>query len=79
MATGTLVTYDLVDGAIAVLTFNRPEKMNALSTALLAEFEAHLQAIERDPAVRVVILTGAGGKAFVAGADNTASRVSRPL
>ncbi len=71
MATGTLVTYDLVDGAIAVLTFNRPEKMNALSTALLAEFEAHLQAIERDPAVRVVILTGAGGKAFVAGADIT--------
>jgi enoyl-CoA hydratase/carnithine racemase len=43
--------------------------MNALSTPLLQEFETHLRAIEADPATRVVILTGAGDKSFVAGAD----------
>ncbi len=43
--------------------------MNALSTALMHEFEAHLHTIAADPALRVVILTGAGTKAFVAGAD----------
>lgn len=54
---------------VASLTFNRPEKMNALSTALLDEFERHFADIEQDPSVRAVILTGAGEKAFVAGAD----------
>jgi enoyl-CoA hydratase/carnithine racemase len=61
--------YDTPEEGIAVLTFNRPDKLNALSTALLEQFEAHLHEIETDPAVRVVILTGAGQKAFVAGAD----------
>lgn len=64
-----LVKYDTHGEAIAILTFNRPDKMNALNTPLLQEFERHLQAIEADPAIRVVILTGAGDKAFVAGAD----------
>lgn len=64
-----LVTYRIEHAAIAVLTFNRPEKMNALSTPLLQEFEQYLKEIEQDTAVRVVILTGAGEKAFVAGAD----------
>jgi enoyl-CoA hydratase len=64
-----LVRFEVRDGAIAILTFNRPEKMNALSTALLHDFERYLDQIERDPALRVVILTGAGDKAFVAGAD----------
>lgn len=54
---------------IAVLTFNRPEKLNAFSTPLLEQFETHLRALENDHAVRVVIITGAGEKAFVAGAD----------
>jgi enoyl-CoA hydratase/carnithine racemase len=57
------------DAGIALLTFNRPDKLNALSSALLSQFEAHLRDIEADAAVRVVILTGAGDKAFVAGAD----------
>jgi enoyl-CoA hydratase/carnithine racemase len=57
------------DDRIAILTFNRPDKMNALSTALLGQFDAYLHEIEADPAIRVVILTGAGDKAFVAGAD----------
>lgn len=51
------------------LTFNRPEKMNALSTPMLDEFDAAIGAAESDAEVRVVILGGAGGKSFVAGAD----------
>jgi enoyl-CoA hydratase/carnithine racemase len=56
-------------GASSILTFNRPEKRNALSTALLHELEARLDDVERDEDVRVVVLTGAGDRAFVAGAD----------
>ena len=51
------------------LMFNRPDKLNALSTPLMAEFDAALDAAAADPAVRVLVLRGAGGKAFVAGAD----------
>lgn len=51
------------------LTFNRPDKLNALSSPLMAEFDAALDAAEADPACRVLVLRGAGGKAFVAGAD----------
>ena len=51
------------------LTFNRPDKLNALSTPLMAEFDAALDAAAEDPNVRVLVLRGAGGKAFVAGAD----------
>jgi enoyl-CoA hydratase len=56
-------------GAAVVLTFNRPDKLNALSTPLLHELERRLDQAEGDREVRVVILTGAGDKAFVAGAD----------
>jgi enoyl-CoA hydratase len=55
--------------ATVVLTFNRPDKLNALSTAMLNELEQRLEDAERDDGVRVVVLTGAGEKAFVAGAD----------
>jgi len=51
------------------LLFNRPEKLNALSSPLMAEFDAALDAAEADDDVRVLILRGSGGKAFVAGAD----------
>jgi enoyl-CoA hydratase/carnithine racemase len=56
-------------GAVAVLTFNRPEKLNALSTAVLERLDALLDRVERDDAVRAVVLTGAEERAFVAGAD----------
>jgi enoyl-CoA hydratase/carnithine racemase len=52
-----------------VLTCNRPEKLNALSTPLLLQLDEALDAAEHDLDVRVVVLTGAGEKAFVAGAD----------
>jgi enoyl-CoA hydratase/carnithine racemase len=63
-----LVTIDIVD-QIATLTFNRPEKLNALSYALIDELMAHLDRCEADPQVRAVILTGAGERAFSAGGD----------
>jgi enoyl-CoA hydratase/carnithine racemase len=53
---------------IAVLTLNRPEKQNALSQGLLAELREALDAIDRDPSIRVVLMTGAG-RAFSSGFD----------
>jgi enoyl-CoA hydratase len=58
-----------VEQGIATITFNRPKALNALNQALLAEFSKALDAIAADEAIRVLILTGAGEKAFVAGAD----------
>jgi enoyl-CoA hydratase/carnithine racemase len=55
-------------GGVVTLTLNRPAQFNAISAALLTEFEAALHTIESDPAVRVVVIAGAG-KAFCAGHD----------
>ena len=54
--------------AIAYITLNRPDKLNALNPALIAEFREALEVVEADPEVRVAILTGAG-RAFSAGFD----------
>jgi enoyl-CoA hydratase len=54
---------------IATITFNRPKALNALNGALLEEFCRALDEIAADENIRVLILTGAGDKAFVAGAD----------
>ena len=56
-------------GGIGTMTFNSPEKRNAVSFAMWKAAEEILADFAADPAVRVVILTGAGGKAFVSGAD----------
>ncbi|MFT3762637.1 MAG: enoyl-CoA hydratase-related protein [Pseudoxanthomonas sp.] len=56
-------------GAIRQITVNRPDKLNALNAATLDALYAAFDAAAADPAVRVVVLTGAGPKAFVAGAD----------
>ena len=58
-----------VTGALARITVNRPDKLNALNKTVIGELDRAIGEIERDPAVRGVILTGAGAKAFVAGAD----------
>ena len=55
--------------AVALVTIDRPEARNALSFALLAELAENLEALDRDPACRAVVLTGAGERAFAAGAD----------
>lgn len=57
------------DGAIAIVTLNRPDKLNALNAELLAELEATFVALAADASVACAILTGAGEKAFAAGAD----------
>ncbi|MEY4681365.1 MAG: hypothetical protein RLZZ276_3014 [Pseudomonadota bacterium] len=56
-------------GRIGIMTFNNPEKHNAVSFEMWEAAEGILDAFEKDPEVRVVVLTGAGGKAFVSGAD----------
>ena len=63
---------------IALLTINRPEAMNSLNHELLSELSAVLLDIEQDAEVKVVILTGAGEKAFVAGADIAAMAEMTP-
>ena len=54
---------------VRIVTVNRPDKLNALNRAVLDELDAAFAQIDADPAVRAVVLRGAGGKAFVAGAD----------
>src|SRR3954464_4143910 len=54
---------------IAYVTINRPEKLNALNMAVMEDLRAAFTAIKADKEIRVVLLTGAGEKAFVAGAD----------
>lgn len=56
-------------GAVAILTINRPEKRNALNIQTRAEGAAALDQLSQDDSVRVAVLTGAGDKAFIAGAD----------
>jgi enoyl-CoA hydratase/carnithine racemase len=57
------------DGAIGWLIFNNPERRNAVSVDMWAGIPKVLSAFEADPAIRVVVLAGAGDKAFVSGAD----------
>ncbi len=65
------MTFTLVEKAdrIAWVTLNRPEKLNALNNEVLEELEQIFADLEQDAEVGVVVLTGAGEKAFVAGAD----------
>jgi enoyl-CoA hydratase/carnithine racemase len=57
------------EGRVGIMTFNNPEKRNAVSFEMWAAAETILDDFAADPNVRVVVLTGAGGKAFVSGAD----------
>lgn len=66
---------DLTDG-VATLTLNRPDALNALSSALRRDLLAELKRIARDEAVRAVVLTGAG-RAFCAGADLRGGKAER--
>ena len=58
-----------IEGAVALVTLDRPRALNALNTASLLELEQALRTVAQEPAVRALIVTGAGEKAFVAGAD----------
>lgn len=56
-------------GAVAVLTINRPDKLNALNNKVHTEGVAALDELRKDDGVRVLVITGAGEKSFIAGAD----------
>ena len=63
------VLFDARDDGIAIITLNRPETRNALSKEIRAGLFAAWERFERDPALRIAILTGSGDKAFCAGGD----------
>jgi enoyl-CoA hydratase len=64
---------------IAIVTINRPDKLNALNDRTMEELEAAFDGLRADPSVRGVLLTGSGEKAFVAGADITELATQSPL
>ena len=60
-----------IQDGVAWLKINREEKLNALNKALLSELNERFTAFKADPTIKVIVLTGSGSKAFVAGADIT--------
>ena len=67
------------DAGVAVVTINRPKVLNALNGATLDELRRMLLAVKRDAAVRCLIITGAGEKSFIAGADINELAVQTPV
>ena len=74
----TTLTLEVAD-EVAAITLNRPEKLNALNRALVADLGRAVDQVAADPAVRVVIITGAGPRAFMAGADIGEFKGMRPM
>ncbi len=68
-----------VEGEIGILTINRPKALNALNIETLQDIQMGIREVKEDPALRVLILTGAGEKAFVAGADISEMRGMSPI
>jgi enoyl-CoA hydratase len=58
-----------IENNIALITINRPDKLNALNKITIKELSAALQLLEKDKKIRAILITGQGEKAFVAGAD----------
>ena len=67
------------DGGVLTITINRPKVLNALNAATLAELDQEIAMARDDAAVRAIILTGAGEKSFVAGADINELAVQTPV
>ena len=67
------------DDAVVIITINRPAVLNALNSQTLSELDAAMGAAREDATVRAVVLTGAGEKAFVAGADIKELAVQTPV
>lgn len=63
------ITYEVAPNGVATVLFNRPEARNAMTWAMYQDLERICQDIQASPHVRVLVLKGAGGKAFVAGTD----------
>jgi len=68
-----------VNDGIAKITFNRPKVLNAMSTEVMTELAHALHACAQDDAVKALILTGSGEKAFVAGADISQMQNATPV
>src|SRR5262245_41292697 len=73
------IVFEIGEDGIAQLTVNRPDKRNALNTALVLELEDAFRRAAEDSSIRALIVTGAGDKAFVAGADINELAVLSPL
>ena len=76
-STGSFVTIDYPRPDIAVVTLNRPERMNSMAFDVMVPLREVLQSISADNAIRVVILTGAG-RGFCSGADQSGERGTMP-
>jgi enoyl-CoA hydratase len=63
------IVFELLEDGIATVVMNRPEKLNAISRETMEELDAALSYVQNEPTARALIVTGAGEKAFVAGAD----------
>ncbi len=73
-------TLDLwIEGCLAIITLNRPKALNAINGMMVEELERIVRQIRDDPSVRVVVITGAGDKAFAAGADITEFKAMSPI
>ncbi len=73
------ILFEADAAGVALITVNRPDKLNALSGAVVLELRAAFERVARDPGIRAAILTGAGTKAFVAGADINELAVLSPI
>ena len=67
------------DGGVLVITINRPDKLNALNSATVSELDRAMADARADEGVRAIVLTGAGEKSFVAGADINELAVQSPV
>jgi enoyl-CoA hydratase len=72
------ILWDVQDG-VGTITFNRPKVLNAMNARTFEELSDLVREIEADPALRALVLTGAGDKAFVAGADIAAMAAMGPV
>ena len=68
-----------IDGGVGTVTINRPKVMNALNNATLVEMANAFDALKDDDNVQVVVVTGSGDKAFIAGADINELATMQPL
>lgn len=68
-----------MEGSLATITLNRPKALNAINLMMVGELEQAVHQVQDDPSVRVVVITGAGDKAFAAGADITEFQTMNPI
>ncbi|RYZ68867.1 MAG: crotonase, partial [Proteobacteria bacterium] len=78
MSTFENILTERLEPGIAVVRINRPQALNALNSKTLRELQLELSDLAKDNAVRVVVLTGSGDKAFIAGADITEMKELTP-